>query len=402
MIAVPNKVWYLLTRLEQNGYEGYLVGGCVRDALLGITPKDWDLCTSAQPAEIAACFPGEKPSLSGFRHGTVGVVLDGRLYEITSYRTERNYSDGRHPDLVTFVRDLKEDLSRRDFTVNAMAYHPDKGLVDPWNGQEDLTQRVLRCVGSPVLRFQEDSLRILRGMRFAATYGFQLEKDTARAAIFCRKGLEQISKERIREELFHFLVGAGAGKVLSSFWQIFAKILPECGEKAAEWEKLADRIDRASEDLIVRLAILCSDPVRAQAMISRLQLSRKMADEVQTLLQWKEDPSLPLQTSMKYLLRDTGRQTARRWIDYQFALENEEGRRQRRAVILAQILETGECFSVRQLAIDGKDLKELGFSGSQLGACLSYLLDQVIMGKTENTLSALRDAARCQRERQDG
>ena len=126
-------------------------------------------------------------------------------------------------------------------------------------------------------------------------------KDTARAAIFCRKGLEQISKERIREELFHFLVGAGAGKVLSSFWQIFAKILPECGEKAAEWEKLADRIDRASEDLIVRLAILCSDPVRAQAMISRLQLSRKMADEVQTLLQWKEDPSLPLQTSMKYL-----------------------------------------------------------------------------------------------------
>ena len=137
-------------------------------------------------------------------------------------------------------------------------------------------------------------------------------------------------------------------------------------------------------------------------MISRLQLSRKMADEVQTLLQWKEDPSLPLQTSMKYLLRDTGRQTARRWIDYQFALENEEGHRQRRAVILAQILETGECFSVRQLAIDGKDLKELGFSGSQLGACLSYLLDQVIMGKTENTLSALRDAARCQRERQDG
>ena len=150
MTAVPSKVWYLLTRLEQNGYEGYLVGGCVRDALLGDYAERLGICVPLRSRrKLRPAFLGESCLYPGFRHGTVGVVSDGRLYEITSHRAERNDSDGRRPDLVTFVRDLKEDLSRRDFTVNAMAYHPDKGLVDPWNGQEDLTQRVLRCVGSP-------------------------------------------------------------------------------------------------------------------------------------------------------------------------------------------------------------------------------------------------------------
>lgn len=180
MLVIPGEVRYLLSRLEQKGYEDYLVGGCVRDALLGLTPKDWDLCTSARPEEVKACFYDKKLVLSGSRHGTVGVVLDGHLYEITSYRTESGYTDGRHPDSVTFVRDLKEDLARRDFTVNAMAYHPEKGLIDPWKGRKDLVQRVLRCVGNPNLRFQEDALRILRGMRFAAAYGFHVEKETAR------------------------------------------------------------------------------------------------------------------------------------------------------------------------------------------------------------------------------
>ncbi len=184
MLVIPGEVRYLLSRLEQKGYEGYLVGGCVRDALLGLTPKDWDLCTSARPEEVKACFYDKKLVLSGSRHGTVGVVLDGHLYEITSYRTESGYTDGRHPDSVTFVRDLKEDLARRDFTVNAMAYHPEKGLIDPWKGRKDLVQRVLRCVGNPYLRFQEDALRILRGMRFTAAYGFHVEKRDSAGSYF--------------------------------------------------------------------------------------------------------------------------------------------------------------------------------------------------------------------------
>lgn len=398
MLVIPGEVRYLLSRLEQKGYEGYLVGGCVRDALLGLTPKDWDLCTSARPEEVKACFYDKKLVLSGSRHGTVGVVLDGHLYEITSYRTESGYTDGRHPDSVTFVRDLKEDLARRDFTVNAMAYHPEKGLIDPWKGRKDLVQRVLRCVGNPNLRFQEDALRILRGMRFTAAYGFHVEKETARAAISCRDGLKQISKERIQTELCRFLTESGTGRVLFAFWPVFAVILPECGEEAEDWKKLSGCLERASTDLVIRIAVLLSQSTDVPAVLSRLRLRKKLSAEVQMLLQWKENLSLPLRVSMKYLLRDLGQQNARRWIDYRFALEGEADCRQKRMELLERILTDEECFSIEQLAINGQDLAGLGFTGPQLGACLYTLLDQVIMGKTKNTLTALKNAASRQKE----
>lgn len=393
MIEIPAEVRYLLDRLEKSGYEGYLVGGCVRDALLGIVPKDWDLCTCALPEEIVACFFDEKQSLSGFRHGTVGVILNKQLYEITSYRTESGYSDGRHPDTVAFVRDLTQDLARRDFTVNAMAYHPKKGLVDPWNGRKDLAEGVLRCVGDPTLRFQEDFLRILRGLRFAATYGLQLEEETAQAAIACREGLRQISAERIQAELVRLLTERGTGRVIASFWPVFAVLLPECGEDERRWKALSARIDRASNEVSVRLAVLLSDSDEAEAALSRLRLSNKLSDEVKALLRWKEDLSIPLSVSVKYLLRDLGVSLARFWIDYRFALENRENLRCSRIKELERVLSQKECFCAEQLAIGGRELKTLRLSGPRLGECLAYLLDQVIWGKTENAPAALRDEA---------
>ena len=200
-VKIPADAAFLLEKLNQKGHEAYVVGGCVRDALLGRTPQDWDLCTSALPEETAAIFSDHKLVLDGLVHGTVGVVRNGVLYEITTFRTESGYADARHPDEVRFVRRIEEDLARRDFTVNAMAYHPEKGLVDCFGGKNDLQKGILRCVGDPDTRFHEDALRILRAIRFAAVYGLSLEEETARAALQLCPQLSRISAERIGAEL---------------------------------------------------------------------------------------------------------------------------------------------------------------------------------------------------------
>ena len=397
-MIIPNDVLSILEKLEHNGYEAYVVGGCVRDTLLNKAIHDWDVTTSALPHEVQTVFKHDITIETGIQHGTVTVITEGHPVEITTFRIDGTYSDSRRPKRVTFTSSLTQDLARRDFTINAMAYHPEKGLIDPWKGRKDLVQRVLRCVGNPNLRFQEDALRILRGMRFAAAYGFHVEKETARAAISCRDGLKQISKERIQTELCRFLTESGTGRVLFAFWPVFAVILPECGEEAEDWKKLSGCLERASTDLVIRIAVLLSQSTDVPAVLSRLRLRKKLSAEVQMLLQWKENLSLPLRVSMKYLLRDLGQQNARRWIDYRFALEGEADCRQKRMELLERILTDEECFSIEQLAINGQDLAGLGFTGPQLGACLYTLLDQVIMGKTKNTLTALKNAASRQKE----
>ncbi|MDD3193449.1 MAG: CCA tRNA nucleotidyltransferase [Oscillospiraceae bacterium] len=396
MIEISQEVQYLLNRLEQNGYEAYLVGGCVRDALLGRVPQDWDLCTSASPAQTAACFLDQRISLAGFRHGTVGVLLGGHPYEITTYRAEKGYTDGRHPDKVNFVSDLKQDLARRDFTVNAMAYHPRRGLVDPWRGQADLEQGLLRCVGDPFLRFSEDALRILRGMRFASTYSFEIEENTARAAVHCRRRLEQISAERVQAELSRFLTGSMAGQVLSRFWPVFAAVLPECGEDPVVWEQTAARLSRAKADLTVRLAVLLSGVPQGVAALERLRFGKKLSEDVRTLVaKAKGHPFTDI--TAKQLLREMGEPMARCWVDYRFAMDGEENRYREWRLTLERTLREGQCYSLRQLAIGGRELMSLGYTGPQVGACLEHLLDRVIRGKTENTAPALLEQANRQK-----
>ena len=201
---IPNSVLELMNRLEDAGYETWVVGGCVRDHLMGNTPHDYDCCTVATPEQMQELFAHRQLVLAGLKHGTVGVVTEDGVVEITTFRTEGGYLDSRHPDWVKFVRDVKEDLARRDFTVNAMAYSPRRGLCDPFGGQDDLKNGLLRAVGDPNQRFREDALRILRGLRFAARFGFEIEENTRRAMRTRIEGLDALARERVMVELASF------------------------------------------------------------------------------------------------------------------------------------------------------------------------------------------------------
>ena len=215
----------LLDALHGAGYAAYAVGGCVRDSLLGLTPHDWDLCTSALPRQVLDRFGKEQCIPTGLQHGTVTVKYGGKLYETTTFRTEGSYSDGRHPDSVAFVPDVKEDLARRDFTINAMAYSAEEGLIDPFGGQEDLARGLVRAVGVPHQRFTEDALRILRLYRFAARFGFEIDPATGQAARELCAHLDCVSTERITEELTRLLAAPKPGTWMEP--AVFAVVLPE-------------------------------------------------------------------------------------------------------------------------------------------------------------------------------
>ena len=227
MERAPQPVREMLALLRESGHTPYLVGGCVRDSLLGCAPQDWDICTSAAPEQTEACFAADRTILTGARYGTVTVVRGGVPYEITTFRAESGYADSRHPDRVDFLRELAPDLARRDFTVNAIALAPTGALIDPFGGQEDLCSGVLRCVGDPARRFAEDALRILRLLRFASVLGFSVEENTARAAREQRDGLRAIAHERVYAELNKLLCGEHAAAVLLEYPDILGVVLPE-------------------------------------------------------------------------------------------------------------------------------------------------------------------------------
>ena len=249
----------LLDLLEQAGYRAYAVGGCVRDSLLGLTPHDWDLCTSALPQQVMELFGAQRCIPTGLQHGTVTVKQSGALYEITTFRTEGTYTDGRHPDEVHYVPDVRKDLARRDLTINAMAYNEKEGLVDPFGGQADLQSGIVRAVGVPRQRFTEDALRILRRYRFAARVGFAIDPATGAAARALGPHLDCDSAERIQEELLKLLAAPRPGSYLEP--AVLAVILPELEpekqpERFADLCRTIDRIDLTAENVPTRLAAL--------------------------------------------------------------------------------------------------------------------------------------------------
>ena len=226
-LVLPYNARFIIDRLQQSGYSCYAVGGCVRDSILGREPSDWDFTTSALPEEIEAVFSDCRTLNFGKQFGTIGVILDNEQYEITTYRLDGEYSDARHPDAVSFSSSLRDDLSRRDFTVHAMAYNDTDGLIDFFNGQRDLEYGVIRCVGIATNRFAEDALRILRALRFAATLGFSIEPSTSDAIISGKKMLSAIANERIRDELLKLLCGEKVDFVLRRYRSVFAVFIPE-------------------------------------------------------------------------------------------------------------------------------------------------------------------------------
>ena len=403
-ISMPKGAVFLLDVLTKAGYSAYIVGGCVRDSLLGILPKDWDICTSAKPQEVKACLADEKIIETGLKHGTVTVLLSDGPYEVTTFRIDGSYSDNRRPDSVEFVTDVKADLARRDFTVNAMAYHENEGLVDPFGGQIDLADGIIRCVGDPEKRFCEDGLRIMRAIRFASVYGFSIDSDTA-AAIHNRASLLQnIAAERIREELCKLLGGKNALEVLLAYRDVMAVIFPEMADKTA-YERAARAVSLyRGEDICVRMALLLQglsdmSADKADGVMRRLKFDNKTRRDTVQLSSFLATRIEPTKKEVRHLLSKIGATQFFRLADCQTALlcadgQAPDGPDHRHIAeakkIARELIRSGQCVTLDALAIKGDDLLLLGVpEGADIGRLLKQALDAVLDGVVENERDAL-------------
>ena len=421
-----------LALLQAAGYEAWIVGGCVRDALLGLPPKDYDLTTSALPEETQRVFAAYPRIETGLRHGTVTVLLEGEPLEITTYRVDGVYSDARHPDGVTFTRSLRQDAARRDFTINAMAYAPGQGLQDFFGGQADLARGILRAVGAAEKRFREDALRILRALRFASVLDFTLEGETARAARACAPLLAAVSAERVSGELGKLLCGKAAGRVLRDYPDVLGVVLPEILPMVGldhrnphhcydVWTHTTVAVDHVPPELPLRLAMLLHDigkpdtfslgedgqghfyghPRRsvelAEGILSRLRFPRRTRERVLTLVRYHD------------AVLEESPQRVRRWLNKLgpevffdlLAIQGGDAAAQapayctrldhlRRLEALArQVLDQAPCLTVRDLAVGGEGLLALGYRGPAIGRALRALLDQVLSETVSNEKNAL-------------
>ena len=388
----------LLTRLHTAGHAAYAVGGCVRDSLLGQTPHDWDLCTSATPEQVLELFGEAHCIPTGLQHGTVTVKHGGELYEITTFRTEGAYSDGRHPDHVAFVPDVKEDLARRDFTINAMAYNAEEGLIDPFGGQNDLAAGIVRAVGEPQRRFEEDALRILRLYRFAARFGFAIDPATGQAARALCRHLDCVSEERIAEELSRLLAAPAPGAYLEA--EVLAVIFPELdAAELPESRRILDALEPGMEHVPVRLAaLLCPlGEAGARAALRRLKCSNALTGTVATLVREAAAgmPGAALTLTAKRFLSRYDLAT----ITDLTALCSAQHPEQAEAFAAlqqeaARLVETNACCRINQLAVNGRDLMDAGIRpGPGLRRVLDALLEQVLTGQLPNEKAALLAAA---------
>lgn len=386
----------LLDTLHRAGYAAYVVGGCVRDSLLGLTPHDWDLCTSALPQQGMELFGEEKCIPTGLQHGTVTVKQGGGLYEITTFRTEGTYTDGRHPDEVHFVPDVREDLARRDFTINAMAYNAKEGLVDPFGGQADLQSGILRAVGVPHQRFTEDALRILRLYRFAARFGFSIDPPTAQAAQELCAHLDCVSVERIEEELAKLLSAPAPAAYLDE--KILSVVLPELSPEAlAAVKPVVDACPAGEQALPVRLAalLLSLGEDGTRRTLRRLRCSNACIEETAVLVR-EAVSGVPVSLNI-YARRLLGRYnlcTVQRLAALGTALQPEHAADFAALSELAERLDAdGVCCRVSQLAVNGRDLMAAGVpAGPGIRKVLEALLDGVIREEYSNERQALLTA----------
>ena len=398
----------LLNALHAAGYAAYAVGGCVRDSLLGRTAHDWDLCTSALPQQVMELFGAAQCIPTGLQHGTVTIKYGGQLYETTTFRTEGSYTDGRHPDAVQFVPDVREDLARRDFTINAMAYNEAEGLVDPFGGQKDLQNGLLRAVGEPQQRFTEDALRILRLYRFAARFGFALDAATARAARQLAPHLDCISAERIQEELAKLLAAPQPGAYLEP--AVLAVVLPELTPAALEAAKpVVDACPAGEENLPVRWAALLGalGETDTRRVLKRLRCSNACIEETAVLVretagkgvsEKKASAHAPVhagEVAIRRLLGRYGLCTVERLCALCAALHPQNAPACTFAAQRARQLDAdGVCCRVSQLAVNGRDLMAAGIpAGPALRRVLEALLDGVIRAEYPNEKPALLAAA---------
>ncbi|MCR4614573.1 MAG: CCA tRNA nucleotidyltransferase [Clostridiales bacterium] len=408
-INIPDNVKMILDRLGAGGYSAYCVGGCVRDALLGKTPEDWDITTSALPAEIKDVFSDFKTVDTGIKHGTVAVIVDHVPYEVTTFRVDGSYSDNRHPDTVSFSGDVEDDLSRRDFTVNAMAYNED-GLVDCLGGAEDISRRIIRCVGDADRRFTEDALRIMRALRFSSVLGFEIEPGT-RASLTAKKDLlKNIAMERITSELLKLITGEKFRDIFMEYHDVIFTAVPELGELYSHLPDSVLQTNLAAASLlppdpVKRMAALTSfsggsddPPERAEVcktVLRSMRLSNKFVLAA-CCLAGHRAVELNNDTDVKYCLGKLGYDAFFDLIELQRAdAETRNDREKLLRLISAeelarQMRSDGACVRQSDLKVSGDFLaREFGLQGPQIGACLDELLRAVVEGKVQNTPSEL-------------
>ena len=425
----------VLQRLNAAGYEAYFVGGCVRDMLRGSVPHDFDVASSALPEQTLEVFADHPVIQTGLRHGTVTVLWEGLPVEVTTYRTDGAYSDGRHPDAVCFTASLNEDLARRDFTVNAMAWRPESGLQDPFGGQSDLTAGVLRCVGDPERRFSEDGLRILRALRFRAVLGYRIEWKTDRALRQLRERLTSISPERVRHEFELLICGEYGAAVLEEYPEVIGVFLPELLPTLGFDQKnkhhcydvythLLHALSAAPSEPVLRWAALLHDvakPVcfsvdetgtghfyahaaksaaQADNILRRLRCGNRERERIVTLIRHHDAPVTDDPAAIRRKLNKLGEEAYFQLIALQradtLALAPEYRCRtqilDRAEKTAREILAEKQCFSLRDLAVNGNDLLDLGYFGKAVGEGLSFLLNEVLEGRVKNEKEALLSA----------
>lgn len=419
---------YISDKLIANGFKAYLVGGAVRDYLLKKKFHDLDIATSALPEQICSVFSSEKKVLSGLKHGTVGVICYGKIYEVTTFRKDNEYLDNRHPSSVEFVDDLKEDLARRDFTINALAYSEKEGIIDYFGGVKDLKNKIIRCVNDPSKRFKEDALRILRALRFSSQLSFRIDAKTERAIFTDKELLKNISAERIADELYKILTGNNVYEVLTRYREVIAVVIPELApcfdfdqrsvyHSLTVYDHIAKSVEFAKKDKTIRLALLLHDIGKpecftvderdrghfyghpkvsaeiAKKILKRLKVDKESYFTILKLID-KHDEVLPENSvAVKNALKEFGDKKFSMLLVMQEADTKAHSKRGVRIRlkhlyeikrIYSLIKRENQCYSLKMLAVNGNDLKEVGIEGKATGEALDFLLDAVINEKVKN------------------
>lgn len=436
-IKCPKKILKAIALLESNGYSAYAVGGCVRDSIMGRVPNDWDMTTSATPAETREVFKGFRTVATGIKHGTVTVIIGSEPIEITTMRVDGEYSDSRHPESVSFTKRIEDDLSRRDFTVNAIAYNPKTGIVDPFGGQKDIENKIIRCVGEPDTRFNEDALRILRAIRFSSVLGFDIEKKTSQSIISNRSLLQNISKERIRVELIKMLCGKNIEKILTEYKSVIFEIIPEL---AAEdgfqqhtpyhiydvWRHTTRVVASIEPEPDFRVAALLHDIEKpsmfrldshgtghfkghpqkgaetAEKILRRLRFSNAEISRITTIIRLHDERPDGNRFHLAKLCSQYGIDSVDDTL--KLIIADAHGKnpaffdKEVDAVHIAQeqieiIRESHACLKTSELDINGNDIMALGIDRTRIRATLEFLLDEVINERIENENAALSQAA---------
>ena len=437
-LNIPSGAESILNTLEQHGYEAYVVGGCVRDSILGRCPDDWDITTSASPEQVKELF--RRTVDTGLQHGTVTVLIEKEGFEVTTYRVDGDYEDGRHPKEVRFTSSLEEDLKRRDFTINAMAYHPDRGLVDLFGGMDDMEKKVIRCVGDPMERFQEDALRILRVVRFSAQLGFTIEEETKEGIRALAPNLRLVSAERIQVELVKLLVSGHPDYLRVAYETgITAEFLPEfdvCMKTAQNTphhcytvgEHTLKSLLNVRADKVLRLTMLLHDigkPVvkttdengrdhfkmhgpeserMAKAILRRLKFDNDTMHKVCRLVKWHDARPVPEMASVRRAVNRIGEDIFPFYLEVQRAdmlAQSDYQRREKEERLKGvkscyeQILEKKQCVSLKSLAVTGRDLIQKGCKpGPHLGEILDQLLEHVLEYPEDNKKETLLELVR--------